>query len=434
MGRGKERRWTCLDKSSYHADMLGLMPLQVLVILGVTQACSRLLRRAGQPGVVGEILGGILLGPSVFGLLRPTWAEALFPPASLANLHTLSQLGLIIFMFIVGMELNTEFLKRKAATALIISQASVLLPFVLGAFLACFLHAEYAPAGVPLHLFGLFLGIAMSITAFPVLARILQEKAMSGSSPGTLALACAAVDDITAWCALAMAVALARGETALKSIGTAFLAAAYVAAMVFIVKPLLRSWLDRRDPTEDSAAGAVALLVLCCCAFIAERIGIHALFGAFLAGAIMPQSLNFRQDLARRLGGFSTLVLLPIFFALTGLRTQLGLIHNAHSWLVFGLILSLAVAGKLGGSLLAGRWSGLAWRESLALGVLMNTRGLVELVVLNIGYDLGLLSSSLFTMMVLMALLTTLMTGPLLNALYPAGRPQKSFRKEAEPG
>lgn len=392
----------------------GLILLQALVILLACRACAALARRLGQPEVVGEIAGGLLLGPSAFGALQPGAYSALFPPDSLLGLRALSQLGLLLFLYAVGLELNLDMLKERARTAVAASHASIAAPFLLGLALALWLHPRFA-SGVPYVPFALFMGIAMSVTAFPVLARILVEKGLDKTPLGATALTCAAVDDVTAWCGLAVVVGLLdAGARPLTVIGSA---AAFIAFMLFAARPLLTRLLERRLRAGASAreVGAWAVALLLASAFATEYIGIHALFGAFLAGVITPPNPELRRGLARRFEEFSGTMLLPLFFALTGLRTHVGLLGDSVSWLAFILVLAAAVAGKLGASAAVARAGGLPWNESLALGALMNARGLVELVILNIGYELGVLPPAVFAMMVLMALATTVMTGPLLD-------------------
>ena len=340
----------------------------------------------------------------------------LFPASSLDTLRLLSQVGVILFMFSVGLDVDVAHLRQRAPTALAVSHFSIVVPFLLGVVAALALFPHYAPAGVPFHSFALFMGIALSITAFPVLARVIEERGLTRTPLGTTALACAAVDDVTAWVLLAMVVTLV---TAGGIGGTlAFMVCAlalFMAAMVWAVRP----WLGRlfEDASGPLSRGRTAhvLIVLLASALLTEVIGIHALFGAFLAGAIMPPSRELRQQLRERLESLSSVFLLPIFFAYTGLRTQIGLLNDAASWAVCVGIILTAVAGKLLGSMLAARWSGSSWHDAFVLGALMNTRGLMELVALNVGYDLGILSPRMFTMLVLMALVTTAMTGPLID-------------------
>jgi Kef-type K+ transport system membrane component KefB len=404
-----------------------LLLLQMLVVIAAARLLGRAFRRLGQPAVVGEIFAGILLGPSLLGLLWPAALAALFPPAGLAALQLLSQIGVLLFMFGVGMEVDLSELRRQARTALVISHASMAAPFLLGLGLALAAFPLLATPGVAFPAFALFLGIAMSVTAFPVLARILEERRMLHTPLGRMAIACAAIGDVSAWCLLALVVALAQAGGPLPALRAAGLTVALVLLLHQVVKPLLQRRLTADGPGSlvgSSTGPSVlvgALLLLLACAACTEAIGIHALFGAFLAGTVMPAGAAWREPLRERLTAFSSAGLLPLFFALTGLRTQIGLLHGAQDWLLCALIVVVAVAGKLGGTLLAARLSGSRWREAFSLGALMNTRGLMELIVLNLGYDLGILSARVFTMLVLMALLTTVATGPLL-ALTRAGK------------
>lgn len=403
---------------------LAVLLLQILVIIAFTRCCAKIMRQLRQPEVIGEVIGGILLGPSVLGLLWPDAGAVLFPPTSLANLGLLSQIGLILFMFVIGMELDTEVLSKKARSAVIISHASIILPFLLGSLLSLALYKSYAPTGVAFTPFCLFMGIAMSITAFPVLARMLHERGLSRSPLGTVVLTCAAVDDLTAWCGLAVVAAVSQQGTIANSLLTTGLCGLHIVVMLFVIRPLLDRWLAGRADENARSKGVIAAILFAVffSALMTEAIGIHALFGAFLAGIVVPKKTAFREALAIRLENFSTIILLPLFFALSGLRTQIGLLNDSTSWIVCGVIILVAISGKFVGSAAAARWSGSTWRESLAIGALMNTRGLVELVALNIGYDLGIITPTIFTMMVLMALVTTLMTGPLLGILIPQAR------------
>jgi Kef-type K+ transport system membrane component KefB len=404
---------------------LALLLAQMVAILLVARALGYLSRKVGQPAVVGEMAAGILLGPSLLGHCLPELSARLFPPASLDNIRFLSQVGLILFMFVVGMELDLSALRGKARQAVIISHASIALPFGLGLGLAYFLYTGFAPAGVRFAAFGLFLGIAMSITAFPVLARIVRDRGMHRTPLGTLVITCAAADDVTAWCLLAAVVALVKAG----SLGSAgfllLLALAYVLLMVRVVRPLLARAGGPRHASGQpgKAALPVFFLTLILSAFAAEAIGIHALFGAFLAGAIMPADGPLRAFVSGKVQDVAVVLLLPLFFVFTGLRTEIGLLNSGYLWGICALITIVAVAGKLLGSALAARFVGHPWPDSLRIGALMNTRGLMEIVVLNIGYDLGILTPPIFAMMVIMALATTCMAGPALNLLdrrYPA--------------
>lgn len=398
---------------------LGLLLLQAFVILGVGKLMGILLAKVGQPSVIGQVLGGLLLGPSALGLLFPGMMGSIFPSASLAFLDPLSQFGLIFFMFIVGLELDTKLLKKQGGVAGLVSHASIIFPFVLGAALALVLFTGFAPAGIPFHIFALFMGISMSITAFPVLASILKERKLMKTPLGSVALTSAAIDDATAWPLLAFVVALAASGSGMAALPMLALTVAFVAVMFGVVRPLLANWVNKLTPeqSENPASAVIPVLVVILSALATEMIGIHALFGAFIAGVIIPRQAPLRHHMEKWLGNFSGLILLPIFFAMTGLRTELGLIAGPMELLVTAGIILVAMAGKLGGAAAAAKWSGLGWRDSLSIGALMNTRGLMELIVLNIGYNMGILSPTLFAMLVVMAVVTTIMTAPLLSLI-----------------
>jgi Kef-type K+ transport system membrane component KefB len=378
---------------------------------------ASLVGKIGQPLVIGEIIAGILLGPSVLGHFWPEVSNFIFQPASLPNLNFLSQLGLILFMFIIGLELDVHLLKHKAHTAIVVSHASIIIPFAMGVSLAYFLYATFAPPHISFLAFGLFMGIAMSITAFPVLARILHERGLTKTALGSLAITCAAAGDVTAWCILAAVIAIVQAGTVVSAVFTVLLSLLYVFVMLKLVRPGLEH-LGAKYVSEEGLNKTFVVLsfaVLFLSALATEVIGIHALFGAFLAGVCMPAQVSFRKLLASRIEDVSLVILLPLFFAFTGLKMQIGLLNDGTTWVVCSLIILVAVAGKFGGSLLAAKFTGQSWSDSFAIGALMNTRGLIELIVLNIGYDLGVLSPTVFTMMVLMALVTTLMTCPALS-------------------
>lgn len=414
---------------------LSLLLLQVIIILAAARGLGTVFAKIGQPRVIGEMVAGILLGPSLLGLLVPGVQASLFPASSLGSLHLLSQIGVILFMFVVGIELDVEHLRSKADAAVLVSHASIVVPFFLGCASALLLYRSMAPAGTPFSAFALFLGVAMSITAFPVLARIIDERRMRRSHLGSTAIACAAVDDVTAWCLLAVVMALARADGLGGAAWTILLTFLFIVAMLFVVRPRLARmpWFGREEPEGQSASmGLLAglFVFIFASALATEMIGIHALFGAFLAGVCMPPSSALRQFLRERLETFSGVLLLPLFFAFTGLRTEIGLLNDWPSWLACAGIIAVAVAGKLGGSMVAARFTGMSWGDSFALGALMNTRGLVELIVLNIGYDLKILSPRIFAMLVLMALVTTFMTGPLLHLRQVLGRRREDLLME----
>lgn len=396
---------------------LAILLAQIVTIILVARLFGWVFRKIGQPSVIGEMIAGIVLGPSLVGMYFPEFSAALFPKESLGNLQFLSQIGLILFMFVIGMELDLKVLKNKAHDAVVISHASIVIPFALGLTLAYFVYHTFAPVGVEFASFGLFMGIAMSITAFPVLARIVQERGMQKTKLGTIAITCAAADDITAWCILAVVIAIVKAGSFTSSLYVIGLAILYVIVMLKIVRPFLKRVGDLNSTRESLNKPVVAIffITLLFSAYVSELIGIHALFGAFLAGAIMPENNKFRNIFIEKVEDVAIIVLLPLFFVFTGLRTQIGLLNDPYLWKVTAVIIAVAVAGKFLGSAFAAKFVGQSWKDSLAIGALMNTRGLMELVVLNIGYDLGVLSTEIFTMMVIMALVTTFMTGPALD-------------------
>lgn len=398
---------------------LAILLLQILTIIITARIFGYLCKKIGQPSVIGEIIAGIILGPSFVGMYFPEFSGFLFPKQSLGNLQFLSQIGLILFMFVVGMELDLKVLKNKAHEAIVISHASIIFPFALGMGLAYFIYQSLAPANISFLSFSLFIGIALSITAFPVLARIVQERNLSKTKLGALVITCAAADDITAWCILAAVIAIVKAGSFVSSLYTILMAISYVFLMVKFVQPFLKRMGDIYSNKEGLSKPVVAIFIimLIMSAYVTEVIGIHALFGAFMAGVIMPSNANFRSIFIEKIEDISMLLLLPLFFVFTGLRTQIGLLNEPHLWQLCGIVILLAVTGKFIGSALAARFVGQSWRESLIVGALMNTRGLMELVVLNIGYDLGVLSPEIFAMMVIMALLTTFMTGPALDLI-----------------
>jgi Kef-type K+ transport system membrane component KefB len=395
--------------------------MQIAVIIITARVVGRGFRAIGQPQVVGEMVAGLLLGPSVFGAAFPALFARVFPQESLGYLYALSQIGLLLFMFMIGLELDTRLLRGRTRSALLISQAGIVVPLVAGLLLARELHAALAPAGVPLLGFSLFIGIAMSITAFPVLARILREKGLLGTHLGAAALASAAVDDVVAWTGLAIIIMVVRsGAQTISPLVMVGGTVAYVGFMVAVVRPLLRRWSLRWRRTTSQDVIAVMLVLALVSAWITEALGVHALFGAFVAGAVVPANRPIVKETIRKLEDLTVVFLVPLFFAFAGLRTSLGLVHGGGMWGYTLLIIAVAVIGKLGGCGITARLTGMPWRDAAALGVLMNTRGLMELVVLNIGLDIGVIGPELYTMMVVMAITTTFLTTPLLSLLVAA--------------
>ncbi len=404
---------------SVYQHPLAIFILQLILIIAASQICAWSFKKIGQPAVMGEIIAGILLGPSLIGTLLPGFSAFVFPAASLGNIQMLSQVGLILFMFVIGMELDITLLKKRAGAAMFISYFSIIIPFGMGIGLSYFLYRQYAPANIPFFAFSLFIGIAMSITAFPVLARIIRERGISNTPTGVMAITAAAVGDVTAWCMLAFIIAVVKAGTLSSSLYTIIAAVVYIAVMFFIMKPVLHKIALKSSKNLSMQRPVLALIfvMLLLSAYCCEVIGVHALFGAFLAGLIMPDEWNFRKALIDKIEDVALVLLLPLFFVFTGLRTQVGLLNTTSLWLTCGGIILVAIAGKFGGSTIAARITGEDAKDSLSIGALMNTRGLVELVVLNIGYDLHILSPQIFTMMVIMALATTFMTNPALNLI-----------------
>jgi len=396
---------------------LPVLLLQIIIIVLCTRFFGVVFNKIGQPAVIGEIVAGIVLGPSLLGLFFPGISQFIFPVDSLNNLQFLSQVGLILFMFVIGMEVDISVIRKQAYDAVIISHASIIIPYTLGMGLSFFLYQQFAPQHISFLAFALFMGIAMSITAFPVLARIIQERGITKTKLGVMALTCAASDDVTAWCILAVLIAIIKAGSSVSALFTIGLVIFYIAIMLIVVRPVLQKLyiVYEKNKMMSKAMMAIVFILLLLSAYATETIGIHALFGSFMAGMIMPQDSSFRKIIIDKIEDISIVLLLPLFFVFTGLRTQIGLLNQGFLWAACGWILLVAVVGKFGGSAIAAKVVGQTWKNSLSIGALMNTRGLMELIVLNIGYDLGILSPEIFAMMVLMALITTFMTNPALN-------------------
>lgn len=399
--------------------------VQIVVICSFAHVLGRCFQKLRQPRMVGEIIAGILLGPSLLGWAAPSVSAFLFPPKALGPLYVLGQLGLLLFMFQIGLELDVHNVRPMGRAVVFTSGIGILVPFAAGAGLALFLYCRLSAATVPLLLFALFMGTAMSITAFPVLARILTETGLLKSKIGSIAIACAAVDDVTAWCLLAVLIIMARLPGTFPLLLVLAGLACYVTLMVRL-RPFLKKHVLRRSAhslTRISADTlAILLLFMLASAWVTEWLGIHALFGAFFAGVVLPKDEKIVQAVISKFEMIASVLLLPLFFAFTGLRTSVRLLNGGSLWLYCGLIVLVAVSGKLLGCAISARSTGVSWREALALGVLMNTRGLVELVVLNVGLDLNIISPTTFSMMVIMALFTTFMTSPILGVVYPLQR------------
>jgi len=413
------------------AEPASMLLLQIISILIVSRIFGYIFAKIGQPTVIGEILAGIVLGPSLLGYFYPDAFHFLFAAKSLGNLYILSQIGLILFMFTIGMDLNMGKLKEKMGVTYVVSHASILIPYFFGMLLAYYFYEEFAASRTDFISFALFIGISMSITAFPVLARIVQEKGLTKTHLGAMAIASAAINDVTAWCILAAAIAIAKTGSFISSLYTIGFTVLYVVVMLFVVRPFLKRIGDIYSNSEvlNKSIIAFLLLILILSSFITQVIGIHALFGAFLAGVIMPQLPNFRRLVIEKIEDVSVTLLLPLFFVFTGLRTEIGLLNTPHLWLICGIFILVAVSGKFMGGAFSARILGETWKDSLSLGILMNTRGLMELIVLNIGYEMGILPPAIFVMLVIMALVTTFMTTPalsIINRIFP----EKDIEKE----
>jgi Kef-type K+ transport system membrane component KefB len=404
-----------------------LLLIQMTVVLLTALLCGWLARKLGQARVIGEIVGGILIGPSVFGRMAPHASATLFPQSSFGSFEILSTIGLILFLFLIGSELDYEHLRKQRGTAVLASGMSILFPFIMAAVVAHSLRIRFAPDGIGKIPFVLFLGISMSITAFPVLARILEERRLQSTPLGTTALMCAAVDDVCAWMLLAVALTLIphSGETMALPYRLLLLCG-YLVVMLGVVRPLGNWFVRRQDSIGFSyeLLGIIVAVVLASAA-ATEAIGVHPLFGAFLAGVCFPRIKSWQSAIRTRLDTIVSVLLLPLFFALTGMRTRLDLLSGGRIWFWTGVVLVAAIAGKMGGAVLAARWTGQSWQNAMALGALLNTRGLVELIVLNIAYNAHVFSPTLFTMLVVMALITTMVTTPILNLLGIENRGQE---------
>lgn len=395
-----------------------LLSLAAIILLG--RWLGKLFLHFGQPRVIGEMLAGIALGPSLLGRIWPEAMHFMLPAEAAPYLRIVAELGVILYMFLIGLELNAGLLKSRAHAAVTISHASIVFPFVLGALLALWLYRPLAGGNATFTSFALFMGVAMSITAFPVLARILSDRNMEKTELGVVAISCAATDDVTAWCLLAIVVGVAQAKVG-SAVWTILMAAAYIAIMFVVVRPLAERFLGTTAERQPARRMAVWVLVaMLSSALTAEWIGIHAIFGAFLLGAIIPHDADIARDFRQKLEDIVKILLLPAFFAYTGMRTEIGLVSGVRDWVIVAIVILVATLGKFGGTYLAARFTGLDSRMSAALGILMNTRGLMELIVLNIGLDLGVISPRLFAMMVLMAIATTIATTPVLHFLTTA--------------
>lgn len=433
--------WGAVRDSFMHnlAEPVGMLMIQIIAILIVSRVVSWFFVKLGQPTVIAEILSGILLGPSLLGYFYPETYHFIFPAESLGNLYILSQVGLVLFMFVIGMELNFGMLKSKMGVTYVVSHASIVVPFFMGMLFAYLYYVEFAAGYTDFLSFALFIGISMSITAFPVLARIVQEKGLTKTHLGQISIASAAFGDVTAWCMLAAVIAIAKTGSFVSSLLTIGLSIGFIIFMLMVIKPFMQRIGKIYSNIEVLNKNVVAfiLLILIFSASVTQIIGIHALFGAFLAGVIMPEIPNFRKLIIEKIEDLSLTLLLPLFFVYTGLRTEIGLLNTPYLWGVTGLVVVYAIVGKFVGSTFSARFMGESWRDSLSIGTLMNTRGLMEIVVLNIGFELGILPKPVFVMLVLMALITTFMTTPLLaliQKIFPEKNLEEKYKNQKAQG
>lgn len=403
----------------------------VLLALVIVLLCARGLgaffQRFGQPPVIGEMIAGILLGPSLLGRVSPALFNYVLPNQVAPYLSVIANIGVILYMFLVGVELNTKLLRKRTHASIATSHASIVVPFILGSALALWLYPMYSTNDVRFVVFALFMGVSMSVTAFPVLARVVTDRGMQQDQLGNIALACAAIDDVTAWCLFALVVSVAQAHA-----GRVLLTLGLTAGFIFSVFVFLRpaaDWFVRHHAAHRRETGQSSIVIACVALLLAalttQWIGIHALFGAFLVGTIIPHDSRLAQDIKQKFEDLVVILFLPAFFAFTGLRTQIGLLHGGADWAICLVIIIVASVGKFGGGTIAAWLTGLGWREAASLGILMNTRGLMELIVLNVGLDLGVLSPALFAMLVIMAIVTTFSTTPVLQVLARERRPAR---------
>lgn len=418
--------------SEHVHSSFGLLLLQIIVILITCRIVGVLFKKIGQPMVIGEILAGIILGPSVLGHFTPEFSQFLFPKESLSNINLFSQFGLMLFMYTIGMELDMGVVRKKLRETMMISYTCMLMSFFLGMLAAYLVYDRYADQHTPFLPFALFIGITMSITAFPVLARIIQEHRLTRTHLGTVALASAANGDVTAWCLLAIVVAVAQAGTMLSAVYNIVSAAVYILMMFTVVRPLLRMVGNLYHNKEVVSKPLVMLmfLLLLMSSYLTEILGLHALFGAFVTGLVMPENLRFRKIMTEKVEDVSLVLFLPLFFASTGLRTEIGLIDSPDMWLTCLLFIAFSTVGKFGGALLSARFENESWKNSFSLGALMNTHGLMELIALTIGYEMKILPPPIFVMLILMTLVTTFMTTPLLKFIHLCFRTGEKIKQQ----
>lgn len=411
---------------------IGILLLQIITILIVCRIFGILFQKIGQPTVIGEIVAGIVLGPSILGYWFPEVSLFLFPLESLGNITLLSQFGLILFMYAIGMELDITEVRNKLKETILISHTSTIVPFFLGMLTAYFVYDTYADKNTPFISFALFIGISMSITAFPVLARIIQERGLTKTHLGTISLASAANGDITAWCLLAVVIAIAQAGSMLSAVYNIMFSVLYLVIMFFVVRPFLRmiGHIYHNKEVVDKGLVALMFLILIISSYITEILGLHALFGAFMAGVVMPTNIKFRKIMTEKVEDVSLALFLPLFFVSTGLRTEIGLLDSPELWWMCLVFILVAIIGKFGGAYFSARIVGESQKNSLYIGALMNTRGLMELVVLTIGYEMNVLPPTIFVMLVIMTLVTTFMTTPLISFIKFCFRARDKFLEQ----
>ena len=414
------------DSLLHHVESpFALLLIQIITILLTCRVFGWLFQKMKQPMVIGEVVAGIMLGPSVIGSLFPEFSGWLFRPESLVHINTLSQFGLILFMYSIGMELDLTEVRRRMKDTILISHSGTILPFFCGMTLAYFVYDKYAYETTPFLPFALFIGISMSVTAFPILARIIQEKKLTKSRLGTLTLASAANGDITAWCLLAAIMAVAQAGSMLSAVFNILFTVVFLLFMFLVVRPFLRALGQLYHNKEVVSKGMIAMmfLFLIMSAYLTEVLGLHALFGAFMAGVVMPENAKFRQLMTEKVEDVSLALFLPLFFVSTGLRTEIGLLNSPELWRLCFWFILVAVTSKIVGAYVPARFIGESRKDSLYIGALMNTRGLTELIILSIGYEMQVLPPEIFVILVLMTLITTLITSPivsLINLFYKA--------------
>ncbi|OAX31539.1 hypothetical protein K503DRAFT_76188, partial [Rhizopogon vinicolor AM-OR11-026] len=416
---------TGIDPSAFDvSDPLRLWIIQVGVIIMMAQLLSLGLRRLKQPKVIAEVLGGILLGPTAFGRI-PGFTNHIFPEDSLPYLSLVANIGLCLFLFIVGLEIDASIIKRNARMSVIVSFAGMALPFGLGSALSIPLYNHFIDPSVQFTHFMLFTGVAYSITAFPVLCRILTELKLLDTTVGIIVLSAGVGNDVVGWTLLALSVALVNAGSGLTALWILFTCLAFTLFLIFVVKRVML-WLARSTGSTDNGPTmfymTVVMILLWACAFFTDIVGVNAIFGAFLAGIIVPREGGLAIALTEKLEDMVSIVFLPLYFTISGLNTNLGLLDNGITWAFTIAIACLAFCGKFGGCTIAARLSGFSWREASTVGALMSCKGLVELIVLNVGLQAGILSQRVFSMFVLEALTLTFITTPLVTILYPPDR------------